>query len=169
MPVNAQQAQRGPVLHAAAMVTAHRYDNPRGVIPMGQFIWRNEVPVTIGNFIGGAVLMALVYGLAYGTPAQAMDRWVNGMASKVAAFTWAFAQPWAAGGSGAKCTAFPWGSLRLGHLLLVRCLMICLQCRTCCHATGEEPFSSPSQSLRLGLSCNLLPARPQGVGAAGGA
>lgn len=30
----------------------------------------NQVPVTLGNFVGGAVLMACVYSLAYGTPGQ---------------------------------------------------------------------------------------------------
>ena len=97
------------------MVTAHRYDNPRGVIPLGQFIWRNEVPVTIGNFIGGAVLMALVYGLAYGTPAQAMDRLVGGwhQAGLLPSVGWvspgAAPLQWAAAGDGLQCQGFPAG------------------------------------------------------------
>jgi formate/nitrite transporter FocA (FNT family) len=33
-----------------------------------QVIWNNLIPATIGNWIGGALLMATIYSYIYGNP-----------------------------------------------------------------------------------------------------
>lgn len=45
---------------------------------------RNLIPATIGNWIGGAVCVSAAYGLAFGTPGQALSGWAAAQQARLA-------------------------------------------------------------------------------------
>lgn len=46
-------------------------------VSVGTFIGRNLIPVTVGNILGGAGFHAISYSLAYGSPGDAVDAWLQ--------------------------------------------------------------------------------------------
>ena len=70
-----------PIMAFVALGTEHCVANmfmvPIGMaegsgVTVGQFLWRNLLPVTLGNFLGGAVGVALLFGLRYGRAGRAL-------------------------------------------------------------------------------------------------
>ncbi|KAG2491238.1 hypothetical protein HYH03_010446 [Edaphochlamys debaryana] len=42
-----------------------------------QFIWRNLIPATLGNWVGGAICVATVYAFSYGRTPKLIGQWVD--------------------------------------------------------------------------------------------
>ena len=53
-------------------------------ITSSEFIRHNLIPATIGNFVGGAALVGLMYALIYGRSGTAFFAWWDHMALKAA-------------------------------------------------------------------------------------
>ncbi|KAG2490872.1 hypothetical protein HYH03_010790 [Edaphochlamys debaryana] len=47
-----------------------------------QFIWRNMIPATLGNWIGGAICLGTVYAFAFGRTPKLLGAWWDGKMKK---------------------------------------------------------------------------------------
>ena len=52
----------------AGLFASYEYDLERGKLNWGRFIYKNLIPVTLGNIFGGAVLVGVAYWYIFLTP-----------------------------------------------------------------------------------------------------